>query len=63
MRARTGKARDEKIGAVVNKPSTRRNGHSTGDSQAMSWASVKVSTRGAGGYRTICGIDSIVRRM
>ena len=42
VRTRTGMARMENTGAAVNSASTRRNGHSTGDSQAMIWASVKV---------------------
>ena len=42
--ARVGITRSENTGAVENIASTRRKGHSSGDSQAMIWPSEKVTT-------------------
>ena len=41
-RVRNGTEREEKMGALENTPSTRRNGQNTGDTSAMMSASVKV---------------------
>ena len=35
--------REEKMGALVNTASTRRNGQKMGDTQAMIWASLNVT--------------------
>ena len=50
----------ENTGATENSASTRKNGHSTGESQAMIWASEKVITPQT--HPRAVGMDSIMRR-
>src|SRR5690606_10670596 len=57
MRLRTGMARVENTGATENSASTRRKGHSTGDSQAMSGASEKVIKAGPAARRSAPSAD------
>ena len=63
MRARKGNAFEENIGAAVKTASIRKNGHSMGDTQAISWASVRVITLGCQTQTTEDGMASITRRM
>ncbi len=44
MRTRRGMARIDRMGAEVNKPITRKNGHSHGVIHAITWASLNVIT-------------------